>query len=217
MSRLRLAREKGSHVMPGARTSAPAIGTSRRVARLAHRADVTDFASASRPHQEACGGGGNDRYLRIPAIGSVPGGNSFTALLFGRLYGRRIKLYRGILLRRAVPSFTVELRRRPRLATNSSQNPRLSETKILQAPFERGSPRVAAAAFEANASTSPANVAPAQATGRILQCLNSPPAQSALVCPAVEPNTRAGLQPARQEANASQSRPRSHRLRNRSE
>jgi hypothetical protein len=74
-------------------------------------------------------------------------------------------------LRRAVPSFTVELRRRPRLATNSSQNPRLSETKILQAPFERGSHRVAAAAFEANASTSPANVAPAQATGRILQCL----------------------------------------------
>jgi hypothetical protein len=74
-------------------------------------------------------------------------------------------------LRRAVPSFTVELRRRPRLATNSSQNPRLSETKILQAPFERGSHRVAAAAFEANASTSPANVAPAQATGRILQYL----------------------------------------------
>ena len=74
-------------------------------------------------------------------------------------------------MRRAVPSFTVELRRRPRLATNSSQNPRLSETKILQAPFERASHRVAAAAFEANASTSPANVAPAQATGRILQCL----------------------------------------------
>jgi hypothetical protein len=109
--------------------------------------------------------------LRIPAIGSAPGGNSFTALLFGRLYGRRVKLYRGIHLRRAVPSFTVELRRRPRLATNSSQNPRLSETKILQAPFERGSHRVVAAAFEANASTSPANVAPAQATGRILQCL----------------------------------------------
>ena len=74
-------------------------------------------------------------------------------------------------MRRAVPSFTVELRRRPRLATDSSQNPRLSETKILQAPFERGSHRVAAAAFEANTSTSPANVAPAQATGRILQCL----------------------------------------------
>jgi hypothetical protein len=114
---------------------------------------------------------GNVRYLRIPAIGSAPGGNSFTALLFGRLYGRRIKLYRGIHLRRAVPSFTVELRRRPRLATNSSQNPRLSETKILQAPLERGSHRVEAAAFEANTSTSPANVAPAQPTGRILQCL----------------------------------------------
>jgi hypothetical protein len=74
-------------------------------------------------------------------------------------------------LRRAVPSFTVELRRRPRLATNSSQNPRLSETKILQAPFERGPHSVAAEAFEANTSTSPANVAPAQPTGRILQCL----------------------------------------------
>ena len=34
----------------------------------------------------------------------------FTALLFARLYRRRIKLYRGIHLRRAVPSFTVELR-----------------------------------------------------------------------------------------------------------
>jgi len=74
-------------------------------------------------------------------------------------------------LRRAVPSFTVELRRRPRLATNSSQNPRLSETKTLQAPFERVLHRVAAEAFEANTSTSPANVAPAQPTGRILQCL----------------------------------------------
>jgi hypothetical protein len=74
-------------------------------------------------------------------------------------------------LRRAVPSFTVELRRRPRLGTNSSQNPHLSETKILQAPFEQGSHRVAAAAFEANTSTSPGNVAPAQPTGRILQCL----------------------------------------------
>ena len=109
--------------------------------------------------------------LRIPAIGSAPGGNSFTVLLFGRLYGRRIKLYRGIHSRRDVPSFTVELRRRPRLATNSSQNPRLSETTILQAPFERGSHRVAAAAFEATTSTPPANVAPAQPTGRILQCL----------------------------------------------
>jgi hypothetical protein len=74
-------------------------------------------------------------------------------------------------LRRAVPSFAVELRRRPRLATNSSQNPRLSETKILQAPFQRGSHRVAPAAFEATTSTSPANVALAQPTGRILQCL----------------------------------------------
>ena len=74
-------------------------------------------------------------------------------------------------MRRAVPSFTVELRRRPRLATNSSQNPRLSETTILQAPFERGSHRLAAAAFEATTSTPPANVAPAQPTGRILQCL----------------------------------------------
>jgi hypothetical protein len=109
--------------------------------------------------------------LRNPAIGTAPGWNSFTALLFAKLYGRRIKLYRGIRLRPAVPSFTVELRRRPRLATNSSQNPRLSETKILQAPFERVSYRVAAAAFEANTSTSPANVAPAQPTGRILQCL----------------------------------------------
>jgi hypothetical protein len=110
------------------------------------------------------------QYLRIPTIGSAPGGNSFTALLFGRFVWEKNQAV-WIYLRRAVPSFTVELRRRPRFATKSSQNPSLSETKILQAPFERGSPRVAAAAFEANASTSPANVAPAQATGRILQCL----------------------------------------------
>jgi hypothetical protein len=74
-------------------------------------------------------------------------------------------------LRRAVPSFTVELRRRPRLATNSSQNPRLPKTKILQAPFERESRRVAAAEFKANTLTSPADVAQAKPTGRILPCL----------------------------------------------
>jgi hypothetical protein len=73
-------------------------------------------------------------------------------------------------LRRAVPSFTVEVRRRPRLATTSNSDAQLSETKSPQAGFDRESHRVAAAAFEATASTSPANVA-AQATGRILQCL----------------------------------------------
>lgn len=102
---------------------------------------------------------------------SAPFGNFFTALLFGRLYRRRIKLYRGIHLKRVAPSFTVELRRRPRFATNLSQDPPVSETRIPQAPFERESHRVPAVAFEVNASTLPAGVASTHPKGRILQCL----------------------------------------------
>jgi hypothetical protein len=50
-------------------------------------------------------------------------------------------------LRRAVPSFTVEVRRRPRLATNPSQELQSSETMTRPAAFE--SHRLAAAAFGA--------------------------------------------------------------------
>jgi hypothetical protein len=75
-------------------------------------------------------------------------------------------------LRRAVPSFTVEVRRRPRLATNSSQSVQPSETKTPQAKVERESHRVAAAAFEAEKSNQfSVDVATSHPKGRILQCL----------------------------------------------
>ncbi len=52
-------------------------------------------------------------------------------------------------MRRAVPSFTVEVRRRPRLATHSSQDLQLSETKTRPAAFENESHRLAARTFGA--------------------------------------------------------------------
>ena len=52
-------------------------------------------------------------------------------------------------LRRVIPSFTVEVRRRPRLATNSSQDLQLSDTKTQPAAFESESHRLAAVTFGA--------------------------------------------------------------------
>jgi hypothetical protein len=75
-------------------------------------------------------------------------------------------------LRRAVPSFTVEVRRRPRLATNSSQIVQPSETKIPQAGVEQESHHVVAAALEAEKSNRfPVDVAGSHPKGRILQSL----------------------------------------------
>jgi hypothetical protein len=74
-------------------------------------------------------------------------------------------------LRRAVPSFTVEVRRRPRLAITSNPNVQLSETKSPQAGFDRESHRVAAAPFEAKkVDPSPVDVA-SSPRGRILPSL----------------------------------------------
>jgi hypothetical protein len=50
-------------------------------------------------------------------------------------------------LRRAIPSFTVEVRRRPGLSTKASQDLGLSATKIRAATFESESLRLAAATF----------------------------------------------------------------------
>ena len=55
-------------------------------------------------------------------------------------------------MRRTVPSFTVEVRHRPRLATNSSQGVPLLEATTRPKAFERESHRVAAATFEAKTS-----------------------------------------------------------------
>ena len=75
-------------------------------------------------------------------------------------------------MRRAIPSFTVEVRRRPRLATNSSLSVRPSETKIPQEGVERESHRVTAAAFEAEKSNQfPVDVAASRPKGRILPSL----------------------------------------------
>ena len=52
-------------------------------------------------------------------------------------------------MRRAVPSFTVEVRRRPRLATKSNPDAQSSENKPRQGAFDRELHRAAAAAFEA--------------------------------------------------------------------
>jgi hypothetical protein len=60
-------------------------------------------------------------------------------------------------LRRIVPSFTVEVRHRPRLATNSSQGVQSLESTTQPTAFERESHRVAAATFEAKTSNPPSS------------------------------------------------------------
>jgi hypothetical protein len=72
-------------------------------------------------------------------------------------------------LRRAVPSFTVEVRRRPRLAMTLRADAQSSETKPPQSGFDRESYRVAAAAFETKElDPSPVDVAASPPRGRIL-------------------------------------------------
>ncbi len=78
-------------------------------------------------------------------------------------------------MRRAIPSFTVEVRRRPRLTTNSNLCVQPSETKIPQAGVQRESHPVAAAAFEAEKSNQfPVDVAASRPKGRILPSLEEP-------------------------------------------
>jgi hypothetical protein len=75
-------------------------------------------------------------------------------------------------LRRAVPSFTVEVRRRPRLATKSNPDAQSSENKPPQGAFDRESHRAAAAAFEAKeVDQFPVDVAPSHPMRRILPSL----------------------------------------------
>ena len=74
-------------------------------------------------------------------------------------------------MRRAVPSFTVEVRRRPRLATTLNPDAPSSETRSPRAGFDRAWHRVAAAAFAAKqADPSPTEVA-SSPQGRILPSL----------------------------------------------
>jgi hypothetical protein len=74
-------------------------------------------------------------------------------------------------LRRAVTSFTVEVRRRPRLATTSNPGAQSPETRSPQAGFDRESHRASLAAFGAKKSNpSPVDVA-SSPKGRILPSL----------------------------------------------
>jgi hypothetical protein len=76
-------------------------------------------------------------------------------------------------LRRAVPSFTVEIRRRSRLATTLSPRAPSSEPRSPRAEFDREPHRAPAARFVAKeADPSPIDVASAP-TGRILPSLVS--------------------------------------------
>ena len=74
-------------------------------------------------------------------------------------------------MRRAVPSFTVEVRRRPRLAATSISDAQSSEYRSPQAGFDRELDRALAAAFGVkNADPSPTDVA-SSPKGRILPSL----------------------------------------------
>jgi hypothetical protein len=75
-------------------------------------------------------------------------------------------------LRGAAPSFTVEVRRRPRLATASNPDAQSSETRSPRTGSDRESHRASAAAFEAKkADPSPVDVVPSSPRGRILPSL----------------------------------------------
>ncbi len=75
-------------------------------------------------------------------------------------------------MRRIVPSFTVEVRHRPRLGTNSSQGVQSLETTTRPTAFERESHRVAAATFEAKTSNQTSSDGGAShPTRRILESL----------------------------------------------
>ncbi len=74
-------------------------------------------------------------------------------------------------MRRALPSFTVEVRRRPRLAATSNPNSQSSESRSPQAGFDRQLDYALAAAFAVkNADPSPTDVA-SRPKGRILPSL----------------------------------------------
>ena len=101
-------------------------------------------------------------------------------------------------MRRAVPSFTVEVRRRPRLATKSNPDAQSSENKPPQGAFDRESHRAAAAAFEAKeVDEFPVDVAASHPMRRILPSLiadepsRRPLRDSALATAESEPPSRA--------------------------
>jgi len=77
----------------------------------------------------------------------------------------------GTTLRRAVPSFTVEVRRRPRLATTSNRDAQSSETSSSPAGLDRESHRAAAATFGAKKLDQSPGAVASSLKGRILPSL----------------------------------------------
>jgi len=74
-------------------------------------------------------------------------------------------------LRRAVPSFTVEVQRRPRLATTSNRDAQSSETSSSPAGLDRESHRAAAATFGAKKLDQSPGAVASSLKGRILPSL----------------------------------------------
>jgi hypothetical protein len=75
-------------------------------------------------------------------------------------------------MRRAVPSFTVEVRRRPRLAITSNRGAQPSQSKPPQSAFDRATYGPAATAFGVKETdSSPVDVAASHPKGRILPSL----------------------------------------------
>ena len=75
-------------------------------------------------------------------------------------------------LRRAIPSFSVEVRRRSKLGTTASPNVQLPEARPLQGASVRESHRAASAVFEAKkVDQAPIQVEASRPKGRILQSL----------------------------------------------
>ena len=121
-------------------------------------------------------------------------------------------------MRRIVPSFTVEVRHRPRLATNSSQGVQSLEATTRPTAFERESHRVAAATFEAKTLNQPSSEGTASyPTRRILESLvpEKPPVgrlQGELSAATSNPKSRARKAPlvrARKDKEQTSKAPRS--------
>ena len=74
-------------------------------------------------------------------------------------------------MRRAVPSFTVEVRRRPRLATTSNRDAQSSETSSSPVGLDRESHRAAAATFGAKKLDQSPGAVASSLRGRILPSL----------------------------------------------
>lgn len=118
-------------------------------------------------------------------------------------------------MRRAVPSFTVEVRRRPRLATTSNQNGISSETQPSKVAFDPEPHRAAAAAFASQQMDGSSVVAASHPRGRILpslvpdepwhRLLDNAPVSAADLEPPLRAPKRPAVRAAKQREQASKS------------